>query len=69
MGAPSPTRCEFETKDLLVRLDLTLSGEIQCITPVVEDVMGLVKQMGCANGREIEVETALREALANAVRH
>jgi serine/threonine-protein kinase RsbW len=69
MAAPVPSRCEFETKDLLVRLDVALSGEIKCITPVVEDVMGLVKQMGCAAGREIEVETALREALANAVRH
>ncbi len=69
LSAPFPPRCEFETKDLLVRLDLTLSGEIQCITPVVDDVMGIVKQMGCATGREIEVETALREALANAVRH
>jgi serine/threonine-protein kinase RsbW len=69
MSAPSAPRCEFETKDLLVRLDLTLSGEVQCITPVVEDVMGIVNQMGCAVGREVEVETALREALANAVRH
>jgi serine/threonine-protein kinase RsbW len=69
MAAPVPSRCEVETKDLLVRLDVAHSGEIKCITPVVEDVMGLVKQMGCAAGREIEVETALREALANAVRH
>ena len=65
MSAPSTPRCEFETRDLLVRLDLTLSGEVQSITPVVEDVMGIVNQMGCATGREIEVETALREALAN----
>ena len=34
LSAPFPPRCEFETKDLLVRLDLTLSGEIQCITNV-----------------------------------
>jgi serine/threonine-protein kinase RsbW len=61
--------CEFETRNLLVRLDLTLSGEVKSISPVVDDVMGLVKQMGCATGKELEVETALREALANAIRH
>jgi serine/threonine-protein kinase RsbW len=68
-SAEPPTSCEFDTRDLLVRLDLTLAGEVKNITPVVEEVMGLVKQMGCAAGREIEVETALREALANAIRH
>jgi serine/threonine-protein kinase RsbW len=69
MSAEPLPRCEFETKDLLVRLDLTLSGEIKNITPVVDDVMAMVRQMGCAVGRELEVETALREALANAIRH
>jgi serine/threonine-protein kinase RsbW len=69
MSAEPRTSCEFETKDLLVRLDLTLSGEVKSINPVVDDVMGLVQQMGCAAGRELEVETALREALANAIRH
>lgn len=28
-----------------------------------------VRAMGCAAGKEFEIETALREALANAVRH
>ena len=69
MSAEPPPSCEFETRDLLVRLDLTLSGEVRSISPVVDDVMGLVRQMGCATGRELEVETALREALANAIRH
>ena len=69
MSAEPTPSCEFETRDLLVRLDLTLSGEVRSISPVVDDVMGLVRQMGCATGRELEVETALREALANAIRH
>jgi len=65
----APSQCEFQTQDLLVRLDLTLAGDVKAITPVVDDVMSMVKQMGCAEGREVEVETALREALANAIRH
>ena len=69
MSAEPTPSCEFETRDLLVRLDLTLSGEVKSISPVVDDVMGIVRQMGCATGRELEVETALREALANAIRH
>jgi serine/threonine-protein kinase RsbW len=32
-------------------------------------VMGVAAEMGCAKGREFAVETALREALANAVVH
>jgi serine/threonine-protein kinase RsbW len=65
----APSQCEFQTQDLLVRLDLTLAGDVKAISPVVDDVMGMVNQMGCAAGRELEVETALREALANAIRH
>jgi serine/threonine-protein kinase RsbW len=69
MSAPPLPHCDFQTQDLLVRLDLTLAGEVKAISPVVDEVMGMVKQMGCAAGRELEVETALREALANAIRH
>jgi serine/threonine-protein kinase RsbW len=31
--------------------------------------MGMVEDLGCAAGKEFEVETALREALANAIIH
>jgi len=69
MSASPLPHCEFQTQDLLVRLDLTVAGEVKAITPVVDEVMGMVTQMGCAAGRELEVETTLREALANAIRH
>lgn len=39
------------------------------ITPAVDEVMGLMRRWGCAAGSEFEVETALREALANAILH
>ena len=60
---------EFECADLAVRLDVELRGEVAAITPVVDQVLGLVHETGCAQGKEFEIETALREALANAVRY
>ena len=65
---PTP-QCEFESGDLLVQVDLTLPGHADAISPVVERVMKIVTEMGCAAGREFEIELALREALANAVEH
>jgi serine/threonine-protein kinase RsbW len=62
-------RCAFETRDLLVNLDLTLPADANAISPVVERIMKIVTEMGCAAGSEFEIELALREALANAVEH
>jgi serine/threonine-protein kinase RsbW len=39
------------------------------VDPVVREVMEIVRQMGCADGREDAIELALAEALANAVVH
>jgi len=69
MDASAPARCEFVDEDLLVQVDLTLPGNAEAISPVVEKVMHVVTEMGCAAGREFEIELALREALANAVEH
>jgi serine/threonine-protein kinase RsbW len=63
------TRCDFDTSDLLVKVDLKLPGDVNAISPVVESVMGIVKEMGCAAGKEFEIELSLREALANAIEH
>ena len=62
-------RCDFDSKNLLLQFASTISADLQEITPVVEGVMAIVRRMGCAVGREFEVETALREALANAIVH
>ena len=67
-ASPTP-RCEFDSKDLLVQVDLKLPGDVNAISPVVERVMTTVTEMGCAAGREFEIELALREALANAIEH
>ena len=60
---------EFACGDLLVRFDLELPGVASAISPAVEQVLAIVSESGCAQGKEFEVETSLREALANAVRY
>ena len=69
MPAGSLPRCDFEGKDLLLKYDASLPADLKVISPVVEAVMTLVEEMRCAAGKEFEVETALREALANAIIH
>jgi len=62
-------RCEFESRKLLVRLHFTIRADVKAISPVVGGVMKIVQEMECAEGKEFEIETALREALANAIKH
>src|SRR5262245_62245611 len=69
MSSQPLNRCEFEANDLLVKVDMTLPADVNAISPVVGQVMNIVTQMGCAGGREFEIELALREALANAIEH
>jgi serine/threonine-protein kinase RsbW len=69
MSSPALTRCDFQTEDLLVKVDLTLPADANAITPIVGRVMRVVTEMGCAAGREFEIELSLREALANAIEH
>lgn len=61
--------CEFSSKRLILRLERTIPGDVKAIDPVVEKVMEVAAEMGCAAGKEFAIETALREALANAVIH
>ena len=63
------TSCEFDSDNLLVKLDMTLPGEIKAIAPFIDNVMSIIKEMGCASGREFEIELALNEALSNAIKH
>jgi serine/threonine-protein kinase RsbW len=70
MAATQPLpRCEFDGKSLLLRLDVVLQGETSAIDPVVGAIMRMVEEMRCAAGKEFEIETALRESLANAIKH
>ena len=69
MNEDHDTWWDFDQKRLKVRLDLEVPGAIAEIEPVTERIMELVSETGCADGAEFEVEVALTEALANAMRH
>lgn len=61
--------CEFDPDRLLVKLDFKLPGDTESIQPAVDEIMRVVGAQECAAGAEFEVEVALLEALANAVKH
>lgn len=69
MSSEPLTRCEFDSGSLLVKLDATLPADVHAISPVIQGVMAIIKEMGCAAGREFEIELALCEALNNAIEH
>jgi len=69
MPAESLPVCEFDSSELLVRLDLEFPGQIDALREVVQKVMKLIREIGCAASKEFEVELALHEALVNAVVH
>lgn len=69
MASQPLPRCEFEGKKLLLRMSVAIPGDPNAISPVVQGVMQIAAEMKCAAGKEFEIETALREALANAIRH
>ncbi len=65
---PTPSR-EFDSRELTLQLNMSIAADVNAVSPVVERVMEIVKQSKCAEGKEFEVETSLREALANAIVH
>jgi serine/threonine-protein kinase RsbW len=69
MSARSQRRVAFDPECLRPRLRLRVAGHREAISPAVERMMAEVRAMECSRGKEFEIETALREALANAVRH
>jgi len=62
-------RRDFDARQLLTRLDIEVPGRLDAINPAVERVLAVARTMECATGKEFEIEMALREALANAIRH
>ncbi|MFI5181251.1 MAG: ATP-binding protein [Thermoanaerobaculia bacterium] len=67
-GERSPSK-EFDSGDLIVRVLHKLPADVNLISPVVEEIIKVVKEMGCAEGQEFDIELALREALSNAIKH
>ena len=69
MTAQQLPHFDFDADDLVTRVRIQVPGRLDAISPAVEKVMAEVDAMECARGKEFEIETALREALANAIRH
>jgi serine/threonine-protein kinase RsbW len=46
-----------------------MPSEIEAISPFVDSLMRLIEESQCVRGKEQDVESALREALGNAVVH
>lgn len=69
MSEYRPPPCEFEPDKLIVRMDITVRAEVGSISAIVQAILSITSDMKCAAGKEFEVETALREALANAILH
>src|SRR5882672_2579370 len=67
--SPNLPSCNFEAKNLVLKLSVTLAADRTAVDPVVQGIMQLVRQMHCAGGKEDAVQLALSEALANAVVH
>jgi len=65
---PRP-RCDFDAGKLLVRFTATISADVNAIRPVVSGVMRVISEMKCGVGKELDIELALQEALANAIVH
>jgi serine/threonine-protein kinase RsbW len=55
------------TGSFAMKMEVTIPARISAISPLVDAVMTAVRQQ--ASTREMEIETALREALANAIKH
>jgi serine/threonine-protein kinase RsbW len=69
MSAPARTQPEPDDEDAPASLRVQVPARLDAITPAVEHVMAVVGAMERARGKEFEIETALREALSNAIRH
>jgi serine/threonine-protein kinase RsbW len=65
----TPSRCEFDADKLELRSEVVFPGRVEDIPSVIKGLMGIVEAMKCAQGKEFEIEVALREALVNAVIH
>ncbi|MGA9307947.1 MAG: ATP-binding protein [Candidatus Sulfotelmatobacter sp.] len=65
---PLPEK-DFDPDQLHLLLRVTLSADRRAVDPVVQEVMGVVRQMKGVNGKEDAIELSVQEALANAVIH
>ncbi len=61
--------CEFHEGKFIWKFRQVLPPRIEAINPVVEKILEETAKMKCSEGKELAIETALREALSNAIIH
>jgi serine/threonine-protein kinase RsbW len=59
----------FHHDKMKMKLDVVLPADESLIAPTVKRIMEVVSEIECSKGKDFEIETALLEAVANAVRH
>ena len=69
MAGNTLPKCEFQSDKLILKLEATVTASVDSIVPLVDRVLEIASEMECSQGKEFEIEMALREALANAVVH
>src|SRR5215471_5815513 len=60
---------DLKPEQLKLHLDLTVSADASNISMVVDEIMKEAQHLECLRGNEVDIEIALREALANAILH
>jgi serine/threonine-protein kinase RsbW len=60
---------EFDGECLKVCFDRVIPATPAAISPLVDETMTVVARIGCGENQQAQIELALREALANAIRH
>ena len=68
-NVPALPSMEFDPRSLILKINLVVAADLNAINHVVDDVMEMAGKLDCAKGKEMAIETALREALANAIVH
>jgi serine/threonine-protein kinase RsbW len=69
MSTNSEPVFDFLANQLLFKLQVTLAADKAAVDSVVQRIMECIQTKNCAGGKEMEIELALSEALANAVVH
>ncbi|HWR35646.1 MAG TPA: ATP-binding protein [Clostridia bacterium] len=60
---------DFDHDSTLIKMSVTIPARVEAISAAVEGIIAVVRTIDCASGKDFEIETALREALANAITH
>ncbi len=49
-----PIRCEFDSDQLVTKMDVTFPADPRQISPIVENLMEHARTLACCDGKEFE---------------